>query len=348
MKPRFLALAALVLAVAACDSPSTPDRDVIDCAKGSITAQGSSAQANAVSAWIKDYQVSCAEATIEYDSVGSGTGRRAFWAGTGDFAGSDSPTGVAEQALAKARCQGPIVHLPMVVGPIALAFTVAGVDDLRLSPATIARIFTGKITRWNDQRIVADNPGVTLPETSIRAIHRSDSSGTTDNFTRFLAATAAADWGLKSDSAWPAPGGTGADGSNALVSAIERTDGAIGYVEASYARFHNLPTARVGNASGEFVPLSDSAAARTVAGARVVGTEGLRLELDYRIADPLAYPLVLVTYEIVCQAGASDLVKSFLSYASSPAGQTTAAQAGYAPLPDDLRERVAATVSRLS
>ncbi|MBM2622696.1 phosphate ABC transporter substrate-binding protein PstS [Actinoplanes sp. LDG1-06] len=347
MRTRILALAAALLAVAACDSPSSPGRDSIDCSKGSIAAQGSSAQTNAVSAWIKDYQVSCAEATIEYSSVGSGAGRRTFFAGTGQFAGSDSPTPDEEQAQAKARCQGPLVHLPMVVGPIGLAFTVAGVDDLRLSPATIARIFTGRITRWNDQAIRADNPGLALPSTPIRTVHRSDSSGTTDNFTRFLAFTATSDWSLGASSAWPARGGIAADGSNDLVSAIERTDGAIGYVEASYARFHNLPTARVGNASGEFVPLSDAAAARTVAGARVVGTEGLRLEIDYRIPDRLAYPLVLVTYEILCKTGTPELVKSFLAYASSAAGQNTAAASGYAPLPEELRTKVAEAVAAL-
>ncbi|MBL7261756.1 phosphate ABC transporter substrate-binding protein PstS [Paractinoplanes lichenicola] len=347
MKTRLLGLAALLLAVAACDSPSSPDRAYIDCSKGSISAQGSSAQANAVSAWIKDYQVSCAEATIEYASVGSGDGRRAFFAGTGHFAGSDSPTPDDEQTQARVRCKGPLVHLPMVVGPIALAYTVAGVDDLRLSPATIARIFTGKITRWNDQAIKADNPGATLPETPIRTVHRAGSSGTTDNFTRFLASTAQTDWALKASSTWPARGGVAAENSNDLVSAIERTDGAIGYVEASYARFHNLPTALVGNASGQFVELNDAAAARTVAGARVVGTEGLRLELDYRIADPLAYPLVLVTYEIVCKTGTPDLVKSFLTYASSTAGQNTAAATGYSPLPEELRAKVAEAVGGL-
>jgi phosphate transport system substrate-binding protein len=348
MRKRMFAAALLLLGVAACDSTSTPARAYIDCAGGSIAAQGSSAQANAVSAWIKDYQVSCSEATIEYASVGSGAGRRSFYAGTGDFVGSDSPVAADEQAKATARCQGPVLHLPMVVGPIALAYTVTGVDDLRLAPATIARIFTGKITRWNDQRIKADNPGVELPSTPIRPVHRSDSSGTTDNFTKFLAATAGTDWGLKASSTWPAPGGVPADGSNRLVSAIERTDGAIGYVESSYARFSNLPTARIGNAGGEFVALSDAAAARTIAGAKVVGTDGdLRLELNYRIADPLAYPLVLVTYEIACRQGSSALAKSFLAYASSSLGQDTAARTGYAALPEELRARVEQSVAGL-
>jgi phosphate transport system substrate-binding protein len=341
---RRVVLALVLLAVAACDSPSTPDRGWIACAAGSVTAQGSSAQANAVSAWIKDYQVGCDKATIAYAGVGSGAGLRGFIAGQGDFAGTDSAIAPADRAGVTARCKGPALHLPMVVGPIALAFTVTGVDDLRLSPATIARIFTGRITRWNDPRVQAENPGVALPGTPIRTVHRSDSSGTTDNFRKFLAATAPAESG----SAWPPPGGLGVKGSNRMVAAIESTDGAIGYVEASYARFHNLPTARVGNASGSFVALSDAASARTVAAARPAGTEGdLPLELDYRTADPLAYPLVLVTYEIACRVGTSELAKSFLAYAASSAGQATATRSGYAALPEELRADVARSVASL-
>ncbi|MEV4349380.1 phosphate ABC transporter substrate-binding protein PstS [Actinoplanes sp. NPDC049596] len=350
---RLLPVAAalgLLLGVAACDAPRRDDEAVpIACAEGSITAQGSSAQATAVSTWIKNYQVSCPGASIAYASTGSGAGLRAFYAGTGTFAGSDSPIAAADTGRATARCaSGPALHLPMVVGPIALAFNVAGVDELRLSPGTIAALFTGKIKTWDDARVKKDNPDLRLPATPVRTVHRGDSSGTTDNFTKFLAATAPADWGLPTGSAWPAPGGSAQEGSNRVVAAIERTDGAIGYVESSYARFHNLPTARVGNAAGEFAALTDSAAARTVAAAKLTGTgHDLKLQLDYTTKDATAYPLVLVTYEIVCRSGSPALVKSFLTYAASPAGQDAAAGLGYAPLPDDLRNRVAAAVGSL-
>ncbi|XVU22030.1 phosphate ABC transporter substrate-binding protein PstS [Actinoplanes sp. CA-054009] len=340
----------LLLAVGACDAPRTSD-DVapIACASGSITAQGSSAQATAISTWIKNYQVSCPEASLVYASTGSGAGLRAFYGGLGDFAGSDSPIAAADVAKATARCaSGPPIHLPMVVGPIALAFNVAGVDDLRLAPGTIAALFTGKIKRWDDPRVKKDNPGLVLPSTPVRTIHRSDSSGTTDNFTRFLAATAKSDWPLPPGSSWPAPGGTPQHGSNRVVSAIESTDGAIGYVESSYARFHNLPTARVGNAAGEFVPLTDEAAARTVAAARITGSgHDLKLQLDYTTKDAAAYPLVLVTYEVVCRSGSPDLVKSFLGYAASPTGQQAATRLGYAPLPTTLRDRVTEAINSL-
>ncbi|XVV09230.1 phosphate ABC transporter substrate-binding protein PstS [Actinoplanes sp. CA-131856] len=349
MRIRALGLV-LLLAVGACEAPRTYD-DVtpIACAEGSITAQGSSAQATAVSAWIKNYQVSCPKASLVYASTGSGAGLRAFYGGTGDFAGSDSPIAAADVARATARCaSGPAIHLPMVVGPIALAFNVAGVDELRLAPGTIAALFTGRIKRWDDARVKKDNPGLILPSTPVRTIHRADSSGTTDNFTKFLAATAKADWALPSGSSWPAPGGTAQQGSNRLVSAIESTDGAIGYVESSYARFHNLPTARVGNAAGEFVPLTDEAAARTVAAAEVTGSgHDLKLQLNYATKDAAAYPLVLVTYEVVCRSGSPALVKSFLGYAASAAGQEAATRLGYAPLPSTLRERVTAAIGSL-
>ncbi|GIF19979.1 phosphate transport system substrate-binding protein [Actinoplanes tereljensis] len=348
MRLRALGLIALV-ALAGCDTPRSEAATPIACASGKIAGQGSSAQANAVSAWIRNYQVSCADATVEYASVGSGAGLTAFIAGTGDFAGTDSPLSAEDQPKANARCgAGPAIHLPMVVGPIALAFNVAGVDSLRLAPDTIARIFTGRITSWNDQEIRRDNPGVSLPATPIRTVHRADSSGTTDNFTKFLAATAPADWPHGSGSAWKAPGGTAQKGSNRVVSAIERSDGAIGYVEASYARFHNLPIASVGNAAGKYVTLSDAAAGSMVSGAKITGTAGdLQLAIDYKTVSTDAYPLVLVTYEVVCKAGAPGLVKSFLTYASSRTGQSAATRLGYAPLPDALRDQVAQAVAAL-
>jgi phosphate transport system substrate-binding protein len=341
--------AGLVLVVSGCASAPAEQVAAIACAPGSITAQGSSAQANAVSAWIRNYQVSCADATIEYSSTGSGAGVAAFIAGTGDFAGSDSPLSASDQAKADARCHGgAAVHLPMVVGPIALAYNVAGVDDLRLSPDTIAKIFSGKITAWDDAQVARDNPGTALPATAIRTVHRSDKSGTTDNFTKFLVEAAAASWSSGTGSTWPGPGGIAAKGSNQIVSTIERSDGAIGYVEASYARFHNLPIARVGNAAGEFADLTDESAGRTIASARITGTDGdLQLSIDYSTRMPGAYPLVLVTYEVVCKSGTQPLVKSFLTYASSPAGQSAATALGYASLPDSLRVRVATAVAAL-
>ncbi|GIF04063.1 phosphate ABC transporter substrate-binding protein PstS [Actinoplanes siamensis] len=344
-----LAVAALValLLLTACDTPEK-EAEPVPCASGSAAGQGSSAQANAVNEWIRQYQIACAQAAVAYSSVGSGAGLRSFLAGTGDFAGADAVLSGADQSAAATRCGGaPPVHLPMVIGPIALAYNVAGVGELRLAPATIAKIFTGGITVWNDKAIVADNPGVVLPATPIRAVRRADGSGTTLNFTRFLAGTAKADWPYEPADAWPAKGGAAVRGSDRLAAAITRTDGAIGYVEASYARVNELATALVGDSRGGFVPPTDEAAADAVAAARTVGGDGLRLEFDYDDLYGGAYPLVQVTYEVVCRSGASAVARGFLAYAASSAGQAAAGSAGYAPLPGALRERVSAAVAGL-
>lgn len=325
----------------------------VTCASGTLTGQGSSAQANAFNNWIKIYQVACADATIGYDSVGSGKGVEAFLAGTGDFAGTDSALDATARSSAATRCAGaPALHLPMVVGPVALAYNVAGVADLRLRPTTIAKIFSGAITTWNDTAIALENPEAVLPSTPIRTVHRQDSSGTTDNFTKFLAATAGSAWSHGSGSTWTAPGGTAASGSARVSTTVASTDGAIGYMEYSYADFHNLSMARVGNSSGEYVSLTPETARQTVATAEPTGTgNDLSLDIDYATTESGAYPIVLVTYEIVCSKGTSPqrlaLLRGFLGYTVSDRGQQDAARLGYAPLPDNLRTRVEAAVAAL-
>lgn len=326
----------------------------VRCASGTITAQGSSAQANAINTWIRTFQAACPEATIEYQSNGSGAGLRAFVAGTGDFAGSDAELSANDQPEADARCAaGPAIHLPIVVGPIALAYTVAGVDDLKLSPATIAKIFSGRVTTWNDPAIAGENPGTALPPTTIRTVHRIDGSGTTDGFTRFLAATAPEDWPFDSGTDWPISGGTAEKGNGGVASAVAQSNGSIGYVEASYAQALNLRTAKIGNQSGEFVELSTEAAARAVAAADMAGTgNDLRLRIPYTGTEDKVYPIVLVTYEVVCERGTRpdslDLLKAFLTYAAGEDGQKAATRLGYSPLPERIRTRVLTAVAALA
>ncbi len=353
------------LALAACgsDNPSSNNgggggssapANAISCAQGSIKAQGSTAQGNAMTAWIKNYQTACSSATIDYQATGSGAGQQAFIAGTADFAGSDSAIAAADQPKADARCKsGPAIHLPMVVGPIAVAFNVSGVSSLQLKPATIAKIFSGKVTTWNDPAIAADNSGATLPSTKILSVHRSDSSGTTDNFTKFLSKTASADWTFGNDKTWKAPGGQAEKGSDGVSAAVTKTDGSIGYVEWSFAQSNSLKMAKVGNGAGEFAELTGEAAGKTIASAKTTGTgDDMTLSIDYNTTTPGAYPIVLVTYEIVCDKGtpstALALIKSFLTYTSSKDGQDAAAKVGYAPLPDEVRTKVASTVGNLS
>lgn len=359
---RLLPLAGSVLAgavvLAGCGTdengaPAASGAASVDCAPGGLTAQGSSAQGNAMDAWIKAYQSACSGVDINYQPTGSGAGVKAFTQGKADFAGSDSALKDAERPAADARCAGgSAVSLPLVVGPVAVAYRLPGVSKLNLSPATLAAVFSGKVAKWNDSRIAAENPGVSLPGLPVQAFHRSDSSGTTENFTRYLAATAGAGWGFEPGKEWSAPGGQGVNKSSGVAEAVRSGDGAIGYLELSYAKNSNLSIARLRNGAGEYAELTDGSVQAAVAAAKVVGTgSDLALTLDYATRAKGAYPLVLVTYEVVCTKGlAADkakLVRSFLAYAVGTAGQREIAAKGYAPLPESLRGRVADVVRTL-
>jgi phosphate transport system substrate-binding protein len=325
-----------------------------DCASATLNAQGSSAQKNAMAEWIKSYQSQCSGTKINYEPSGSGAGIQAFIAGTADFAGSDSALKPEEQPQADAKCAGgTAIHLPMVIGPIAVVYNVKGVDSLQLKPATLAKIFAGKITKWNDPAIAADNAGAKLPATTIQSVHRSDESGTTDNFTKFLSKTAEADWTLGNAKAWKAPGGTGAKGSDGVAGAVKGADGAIAYVELSFAENSDLKMAKIGNGAGEFVELTGAAAGKTIESAKVTGAgNDLKLDIDYNTTAPGAYPLVLVTYEIACSKGSPadkvPAIKGFLKYTASSAGQATLADLGYAPLPEAVRTKVEASAAAIS
>jgi phosphate transport system substrate-binding protein len=354
--------AALALSACGSDNPTSTSPSAsgsagssdVSCATGTVNAQGSSAQKNAMAEWTKAYQQKCSGSTINYEPTGSGAGIQAFLAGTADFAGSDSALKDTEQPQANAKCPGAAaIHLPMVIGPIAVAYNLPGVDGLQLKPTTLAQIFAGKITKWDDAAIKADNGSANLPSTTIQTVHRSDSSGTTDNFTAFLTATASADWTFGKAKEWKAPGGTGAKGSDGVASAVKGAEGAIGYMELSFAENGGLQMAKVANGSGEFVELNADSAGKTIGTASQQGTgDDLKLKIDYATKEAGAYPIVLVTYEIVCSKGlAADklkLVKGFLGYAASAEGQSSLSDLGYAPLPDDLRTKVAASVNTLS
>lgn len=363
-RPGYLAGIALTatLALSACGSdnnePAAGGNNSAaannNCATGTLNAQGSSAQKNAMAEWIKAYQGQCSGTTINYEPSGSGAGIQAFIAGTADFAGSDSALKEEEQPQADAKCAGgKAIHLPMVIGPVAVVYNVNGVDNLQLKPATIAKIFAGKVTKWDAAEIKADNPGATLPGTTIQTIHRSDESGTTDNFTNFLSKTAEADWTFGKAKAWKAPGGTGAKGSDGVASAVKGADGAIAYVELSFAENSDLKMAKVGNGAGEFAELTAANAGKTIEGAEITGTDNdLKMSIDYNTKTPGAYPLVLVTYEIACSKGSPadkvPAIKGFLSYAASSAGQAELADLGYAPLPEAVRTKVEAAAAAIS
>ena len=201
-------------------SSSSPT-SATNCATGDLKGAGSTFQKNIVAQWIKDFGTACSGANIDYQPVGSGAGITQFGANTIDFAGSDSVMKPDEQAAADKRCGSPAIHLPITAGGIAVMYKLGDVKDLQLSPKTLAGIFQGTVTKWDDPAVKADNPNAKLPSTSITAVHRSDSSGTTNVFSKFLSATATSDWklGEGKELKWPASvqGAKGSDGVTAAV-----------------------------------------------------------------------------------------------------------------------------------
>ena len=324
-----------------------------DGLSGSVNAAGSSAQANAITEWTKNFTAANPGVTLNYQPSGSGAGVQAFIQGTVAFAGSDSALKDDESAQADARCKtGKAINIPMVTGPIAVVYNLPGVDGLQLSPKTLVGIFNSKITKWDDPAIKAENPDAQLPSTPIQAVHRSDESGTSDNFTKFLKATG--DWPYEPAKAWPAEaGGQGAKGSDQIAASVKDSEGAISYVELSYAENSSLQKAKIANGSGEFVELTPESAAKTVETAEIKGTgNDLALSIDYATKTPGAYPIVLVTYEITCEKGLPEdqqkIVKSFLTYTAGDEGQAVLKELGYAPLSGDLLTKVRTAVEAIS
>jgi phosphate transport system substrate-binding protein len=323
------------------------------CGTGELKAEGSTAQKNAIEQWIKDYQNNCSGATVNYNGTGSGAGVKQFTGKQVDFAGSDSALKAdkGEVDKAKAACGSPALDLPMVIGPIALAYKLNGVKDLTLTPTLIAKIFAGKIARWDDAAIKATNPAATLPSTAIKVFFRSDDSGTTENFKKYLKAAAPADWTLTPDKTPGGFVGSGKKGSDGVQQGVQGAEGGIGYMEFSFAQNGNLSTAKVDNGAGA-VELTPDAAAKAVAAAKVTGTNGdLTLKLDYATKTAGAYPIVLVTYEIACSkyadAAKGTAVKAFLTYIAGD-GQKGLTNLGYAPLPTEIATQVQASVATIS
>lgn len=335
--------------------PSTAPSDIkCDGAKGKLLASGSSAQKNAVDLWIKNYMAACSGVEVNYKSSSSGEGIVAFNQGTVGFAGSDSalkPDAVEESKKVCTGGQG--IDLPMVGGPIAIGFNVAGVDKLTLDAPTIAAIFNDKIKKWDDEAIKKLNPGVTLPSTAIQAFHRSEDSGTTENLGKYLKAAAPDAWSYDAAKKWPAPGGQAASGSAGVASQVKAVDGAIGYFELSYASSQSIKTVDVNTGAAAPVKASSENASKAIAAAKIAGTgDDLALKLDYTTKADGAYPIVLVTYEVVCDKGnkAETLptVKSFLNYTASDAGQKALSEIGYAPIPAEINAKVREVIAKLA
>ncbi len=346
--------AASLVTVAGCgsDNGTTQAASNSDsCVKGQIAGSGSTFQQNIEQQWIKDFAAKCSGAQINYQGTGSGAGIEQFAAGTIDFAGSDATMKPDEQAKADARCGSPALHIPVTVGGVAIMYNLKGVDSLNLSAKTLAGIFQGSIKTWNDPQIAADNPGATLPSTPIAAYHRSDGSGTTKVFSGFLETAAGSAWTLGSDKQLNWPGGQGAKGSDGVTAGVKQTDGAITYVELSFAKANNLPTAKVKGAGAEFVELTGQSVSDFLQSSFSIAGQGKDLAGKLEFTGTKGYPISTVSYVIVCakskDAAKANLVKAFLGYAVAE-GQSSADSLGFAPLPAAIADKAKSTVNSLS
>ena len=344
----------LALGLSACGAANeTPGAGSTTGLSGTLNAGGSSAQQSAIAAWKKAFQTANPQTTINYDPVGSGGGREQFLAGGLNFAGSDAFLDDAELAKAKVTCKGPVVEVPVYVSPIAIIFNLPGVTELNLTPAVVGGIFEGKITKWNDAAIKADNPDTKLPSTTISPVHRSDDSGTTENFTDYLDQASGGSWTGGKDKVWPIKSGEAAEGTSGVVSAVTNGEGTIGYADASQAGSLSVAKIKVG---ANFEAYTPEAAAAVLDASKLVAGRGdtdIAFEVDRKITTKGVYPIILVSYQIACEKysdqAQADLVKAWLTYVSSSDGQAVAAtDAGAAPLSADLSKQVSTAIAKIS
>jgi phosphate transport system substrate-binding protein len=361
----FIAAGALVLSACGSDTntPSSSGGQTtgntpaakVDCGgKKSINGDGSTAQGNAMSEFAAEYQKVCSGYNVAYNASSSGDGIKNFNAKQVDFGGSDSPMKPEEITAATTRCGGNApIHLPLVFGPVAIGYNLSGVSGLTLTPDLIAKIFSGTIKTWSDPAIKAANSSATLPDKPIAVIYRSGQSGTTDNFQKYLTAAAPSAWTKGAGKEFKGGIGEGKAKSADVASSVKGTDGGITYVEASFAKSNSLGVAKIDSGAGG-VDLSDATAGKAIASAKVKGTgNDLVLDLDglYALKESGTYPLVLVTYELVCSKGydadTTKAVKAFLSVASGT-GQDNLTKVGYVPLPKELRDKLKTSIDAIA
>ncbi|CAN5338156.1 phosphate ABC transporter substrate-binding protein PstS [soil metagenome] len=321
---------------------------------GTLNGIGSSAQADAEAAWVAGFQTANPKVTVNYDSQGSGAGRKAFIGGSADFAGSDAALNDTELASTFAGCaaDSKAIDLPVYISPIGVVYNVAGVKDLKLDAASIAGIFKGAITKWNDPAIASQNSGATLPDAAIAVVHRSDDSGTTQNFTDYLATVASSVWDKPSGQTFPYSIGDAAKGNQGVVSAVTAAANSIGYADQSAAGALDIAQVKVG---GSYEKITTKGAAAVVAASPLVAgrpANDLAIAIDRKNSTAGAWPIALVSYLIVCQTYAdpakAELVKAYATYVASADGQKVGSdQAKSAPLASDLAAKVAKSIATI-
>ena len=364
-------IAAGALALSACGSdknapagggagaPAPTNSAPVDCegAKQALTGEGSSAQKGAIDAFVQAYGQKCSGKQFSYTASGSGAGVNQFVGGQVDIGGSDSALNKDKGEVDKAatRCKGnPAWNLPVVFGPVAIAYKLNGVTDLTLNGEVAAKIFNGTIKTWDDPAIKALNPSAGLPAGKpITVVSRGDESGTTDNFQKYLKAASKGAWGKDAGKKFNGGVGDGKQGSAGVSDAVAGLDGGITYVEWKYAQDKNLSMAKIDSGSGA-VELTAENAANTLKAPKVKGSgNDLALDLDaiYAGNTPGAYPLVLATYEIVCSKGyapdQAKAVKAFLTTAVTD-GQQGLTDEGYVPLPSELQAKLLTAINAIA
>jgi phosphate transport system substrate-binding protein len=354
-------LAAGSIVLSGCEVPHTSlayASEVVTCGgKAAITASGSTAQTNAMKRFVDAYGKSCPGHTLDYTPNGSGAGISDFLAGKTDFAGSDTPLNDEQHTAAKQRCGGSDAwDLPVVFGPLAITYNLYNVDFLVLDAPTLAGIFNGSITRWDDPAITALN--ASMPSEDIHVIHRSDASGSTANFQAYLQAASGGAWTQGTGKTFKGGAGIGAKGNDGTSALVKNTEGAITYNELSFALEEGLYAAEIktpaSRKSRRPVRIGTDSVGKTIAGAKIIG-KGNDLVLDlssfYNPSQDDVYPIVMATYEIVCSKYPSPevglAVKAFLQATLAP-GQIDLDKNGYIPLPPDFQARVSRAVDAIT
>jgi phosphate transport system substrate-binding protein len=316
---------------------------------GEIAGAGASSQQAAQEAWIAEFENANSGATISYDPVGSGGGREQFISGGVAFGATDTPLSEDEGELGKAikRCApGELIEVPSYVSPIAIIYNLPEVEELKLDPETLAKIFNQEIDNWNDPEIAKENPDVELPDTRIVPVNRSDESGTTENFTDYLSQVAPKAWTHEPSGEWPVKGGEAANGTSGVVEAVTAGEGTIGYADASQAGELGIALIKVGS---DYAEPSPEAAAKVLELSpedkeAEKGKYVFAFSVDRKTESSGTYPIILVSSMIACtkydSAEEAAVVKAYLEYAISAEGQELAAeQAGSAPLSDALQQK---------